>query len=131
MELMIVLPVTSLPRASGNFDFRFLNSSVSKISFNSRVSLFLLGTSIPTALLPGIGASILISVVARASAKLSERLNILLTLTPAARLISYEVIVGPLLTPITFASTPKLFSVSCIILMLSLISLPFVLLLLA
>ena len=42
----------------------------------------------PTALLPGIGASILMSVVARARAKLSDRLNILLTLTPAAKLIS-------------------------------------------
>ena len=79
----------------------------------------------PTALLPGIGASILISVVASARAKLSDRLKILLTLTPAAKLISYEVIVGPLLTPITLASTPKLLSVSWIILILSLISLPF------
>lgn len=40
----------------------------------------------PTALLPGIGASILISVVASASARLSDRLSILLTFTPAARL---------------------------------------------
>ena len=68
----------------------------------------MLGISIPTACLPGIGASILIDSAARLSAISSARLAILLTLTPSAGLSSYLVIAGPTETFSTFADTPKL-----------------------
>ncbi len=54
---------------------------------SSRIQTWLrdrLGTSMPTAALPGMGASMRTPVAARFSAKSSERLVILLTFTPAA-----------------------------------------------
>ena len=73
----------------------------------------LLGTSIPTAALPGIGASILILLAAKFNAISSDKLTILLTLTPVFGVSSYLVTVGPLVIFVTFASTPKLASVFC------------------
>ena len=61
----------------------------------------LLGTSIPTADLPGIGASILMSLAAKLSFISSVSPTILLTLTPGSGKISYLVTVGPILILLT------------------------------
>ena len=55
----------------------------------------LFGISTPTAALPGIGASILTPVDAKLSAISSERVVILLILTPEAGCSSYLVTAGP------------------------------------
>src|SRR6056297_2099338 len=73
--------------------------------------MFLFGTSIPTAALPGIGASILRSDLAKLKAISFERFVILLTLTPGAGCSSYLVILGPLLIWINLQSIPKFLSV--------------------
>ena len=65
----------------------------------------------PTAAFPSIGASILIPLAAKFRARSSAKFDILLTLTPCPGDNSYLVTVGPLLTSITFASTPKLLRV--------------------
>ena len=75
-------PEISLPRANDNFLFELMNSSLSSTSLKNTGLCFPLGTSIPTAALPGIGASILIPEAARPSAISSDKLTILLTLTP-------------------------------------------------
>ena len=63
----------------------------------------MLGTSIPTACFPGIGASILIVSAAKFRAMSSAKFAILLTLTPSAGFNSYLVIAGPTDTFSTFA----------------------------
>ena len=70
-----------------------------------------MGTSIPIAAFPGIGASILILSAAKFNAISSERFAILLTLTPSAGFNSYLVIAGPTEIFSTFADTPKLCNV--------------------
>ena len=102
------LPSIPLPSEKESFDLASINSSDSIISLRDTVSVFLFGTSIPTADLPGIGASILIDLAAKLSAKSSDNLKILLTLTPTLGCNSYLVTVGPLVTLVTLASTPKL-----------------------
>ena len=67
-----------------------------------------MGTSIPTAALPGIGASILIDFAAKFNAISSARLTILLTFTPVLGVSSYLVTVGPFVIFVTLASTLKL-----------------------
>ena len=84
-----------MPTANAIFDFILANASDSSNSLNVTAVLSLLGTSIPTAALPGIGASILISAAARLSFISSARLTILLTLTPCSGWISYLVTDGP------------------------------------
>ena len=69
----------------------------------------------PTADLPGIGASMRMWVAARAMASSLERPSILLTLTPTSGRSSNLVTVGPTLAWITLAMTPKLFKVDSII----------------
>src|SRR5690554_4199465 len=61
---------------------------------------------------PGIGASILTPGLARFRAISSDKLTILLTLTPGAGCNSYLVMAGPLLTWSTLADIPKLIKVS-------------------
>ena len=90
-----------------------MNSSQSIISLSGTISFSLLGTSIPTACLPGIGASILMVSAARFNAISSARFAILLTRTPSAGFNSYLVIAGPTETFSTFADTPKLYKVFC------------------
>ena len=68
--------------ASGVFES--LNSLESIKSLSPTDSFSLFGTSIPTAALPGIGASILISGLASAIERLSERETIFESLTPGA-----------------------------------------------
>ncbi len=91
----------SLPKAKFNFALVFLNSSDSKSSLRLTIVFSLLGTSIPTADFPGIGASILISLAARFSLISSVSPTILLTLTPGSGNISYLVTVGPILILLT------------------------------
>ena len=75
-------PEIDLPIAKGILDLAFWKLDVDIISLNPTISLLLFGTSIPTWLLPGIGAKILIPLVARDKARSSDKFNILLTFTP-------------------------------------------------
>ena len=101
-------PATSFPNAKASLDLCFWNLSVSNISLKCTISFSLFGISIPTACLPGIGASILMLSAAKFNAISSAKFAILLTRTPSAGLISYLVIAGPTDTFSTFAETPKL-----------------------
>ena len=102
----------SLPTPKAMFDLCPVNSSFSISSLSITGEFSLLGTSIPTAGLPGIGASILMSAAARLSLISSDSAVILDTLTPCSGIISYLVTAGPQLTLVTFTFTPKLFKVS-------------------
>ncbi len=105
-------PAISRPRATESLLFEVWKAldctrSLMRTELRER-----LGTSMPTAALPGIGASILTPVAARFRAKSSEREVILLIFTPAAGCISYRVTDGPRQISIIFVLTPKLFKVS-------------------
>ena len=81
-------PAMSRPRATESLlleDWKELDSTSSRMRTVLRV---LLGTSMPTAALPGMGASMRTPVAARFSARSSERFVILLIFTPAAGWIS-------------------------------------------
>ena len=91
----MVFPAISLPAANAIFDEVFLNVSVSISSLKNTLPASLLGTSIPMADLPGIGASILISAAARLNLISSAKDTILLTLTPSSGFNSYLVTDGP------------------------------------
>ena len=72
----------SLPMPTSNL---YLDGNLSsKTSFRVTSEILSLGTSIPTAERPGIGASIRTSFAAKANAMSLWRLTILLTLTPCA-----------------------------------------------
>ena len=98
MSAITGFPPISLPKAIARGDSKFLNSSLSNTSLKPTICPSSLGTSIPIALFPGIGASILILFAAKLSAKSSVKFTILLTLTPGLGCISYLVIVGPTVT---------------------------------
>ena len=104
----ILLPLISLPSPILIFNFEELNSSDCIISLSLIVETTSFGTSIPTRDFPGIGASILIPLVARANAISSERFKILLTLTPLSGSTSYLVTAGPFSTFLIVALTLKL-----------------------
>ncbi len=77
-------PAMSLPSATVSL---LLDETNALLSISSRMRttvFFLLGTSMPTAALPGMGASILMPDVARFIERSSDRLVILLILTPEA-----------------------------------------------
>ena len=76
------LPAISRPTAKEIFDSLSWNSGDSTSSRKETTTFCLLGTSMPTAAFPGIGASIRISAAARFSLISSARLTILLTFTP-------------------------------------------------
>ena len=67
-----------------------------------------MGTSIPIAAFPGIGASILTPVAAKFKAMSSVKFTIRLTFTPGPGWSSYRVNAGPTDTLIIFDSIPKL-----------------------
>ena len=90
-----------------------MNSLDSTSSLKYTLPASLLGTSIPIAALPGIGASILMSAAARLSLISSDKETILLTLTPCSGCNSYLVTVGPQLISVIVTLTPKVSSVSC------------------
>lgn len=104
-------PVISRPKPICNFDPGLLCCFESITSRKETIATSELGTSIPMADFPGIGASILISFAAKASARSSFRLTILLTLTPTSGWTSYFVTAGPRCTWVTLAFTPKLWNV--------------------
>ena len=90
-----VLPAISLPTAKAMLELNSLNSLLSKRSRSATVIFSLFGTSIPMAALPGIGASIRISVAARFNLISSARPTILDTFTPCSGCNSYRVTLGP------------------------------------
>lgn len=116
MSPMTFSPDRVLPRAKVKGLLLLINCGVSMISRRPTISENSLGTSIPTAALPGIGASMRISEVARLRAKSLDRLTNLLTLTPGSSCNSKRVILGPTLTSMILALTPKFFKVSSMIL---------------
>ena len=82
MSVTMGLPVISSPSAKASLEGCLRKASLSSTvrRYTDLVSLF--GTSMPTAALPGIGASIRMPLAARFRAMSSARLTILLTLTP-------------------------------------------------
>jgi len=106
------LPVMSLPTQIVRADLEVLNLEPSSMSLKPTNDLVLFGTSIPTAFLLGIGASMRTLVAAKAMAKSRDRLLIFATLIPGAGRSSYLVTVGPQVMFITLASILKLLSVS-------------------
>ena len=102
----------SLPNAKAKFLLVLVNSLESRTSLKNTGDCFLLGTSIPIAAFPGIGASILTPSAANPKAISSCKFTILDTLTPGLGCNSNLVTEGPLVTCTTLASTPKLERVS-------------------
>ena len=100
------MPAISFPAANEILDWLFLNASFSISSLKYTLPASLLGTSIPIADLPGIGASILMSAAARLASE-----TILLTLTPSSGFNSYLVTAGPQLISVISTLTPKFWSV--------------------
>ena len=105
-------PAISLPAGKASLDLCSLSSLDISNSFRYTVSLLSLGISIPTAALPGIGASIRISAAAILSLISSAKPVILLTFVPISGCNSYLVTEGPLLTLVTSTFTPKLVKTS-------------------
>ena len=109
---IIGAPAISLPMANAIGDLDFWKGSLSIISRNKTVAVFLFGISMPTADLPGMGASICTAFAASASAMLSARLVILFILMPGPGCNSNRVMTGPTDMLTIFVSIPKLASVS-------------------
>src|SRR3989344_3751587 len=115
-------PETSRPKASGKKYFDFLKSSWSNIFLKPIIATFLLGTSMPTRDLPGIGASIRIGYAARARDKSEFNEVMRDNFMPTAGLIVNWVTVGPMDTSPISTSIPKLPKVLLIIDALALMS---------
>ena len=104
------LPIMSLPRATAsNWLLVWLGIS-SNVSLKVTICAASFGISIPTVLLPGIGAWILTSFLARAREISLFIVSILDTLVPDAIESSYWVTVGPIFTSTTFPDIPKSFN---------------------
>src|SRR5699024_6147680 len=101
-SLLILSPIATV-----NFDSAFLNKGSSIIERKLTVVDDWLGTSIPTRLVPGIGASIRISLAASAILISSCKAVILETLTPFSTDNSKRVTLGPSVTFCTSAGTLK------------------------
>ena len=104
------VPATSRPRANVSFDSAAVNSTSSRIRRRATMLKSLFGISIPTALLPGIGASIRSDRAARAIARSSASASIRETRTSTAGWTSYWVTTGPALRVGIWAVIPKLAS---------------------
>ena len=107
----MLFPEMSFPTTNSTIDDASLNSSDSMRSRISTGAGLSFSTSIPTAALPGIGASIRRLLALRLRAMSSESLVMLATLTPVAGWTSYLVTEAPCVTLMTLASTPKSFRV--------------------
>ena len=103
----MLFPEMSLPTTNSMMDEASMNSSLSMRSRISTGAAFSFSTSIPTAALPGIGASIRMLLALMLSAISSESLVMLATFTPVAGWTSYLVSEAPCVTLMTLASTPK------------------------
>ena len=101
-------PAISLPRATTSGPVVRWYSSDASISLIWTSAVFWFGTSIPTADLPGMGASMRTLGAASASAISLVRLLIFWTRTPGAGWTSNRVTTGPCSQRVTLASTPKL-----------------------
>ena len=88
MSPTTALPVMSLPTAKASLLCELRNSDEESISRSVTVSLLMFGTSMPTAALPGIGASIRTPCAARLRQMSSSSPFIFETLTPAPGCIS-------------------------------------------
>ena len=97
-------PATSRPRAKVSCDPDAGKSTSSRIRRSATMLNSLFGISMPTALLPGIGASMRMLRAARAIARSSDRPSIRLTLMCGAGWTSYWVTTGPALRPTIRAS---------------------------
>ena len=84
MSPTTAFPAMSRPTANASLLLELRKLSLSRISRSETVSLWLLGTSMPMAGLPGIGASIRTPCAASERAMSSARPVIFETLTPAA-----------------------------------------------
>ena len=103
----IGLPPMSLPNARVKADDESWNTRAFNTSLSRTISRSSFGISIPTTDLPGITSTTRTLRTARERARSFARLEILLTLTPGAGLISNRVITGPGLTSTTSTETPK------------------------
>ncbi len=112
ISVIMILPPISFPTANVTGDFDLVNSSLSSSSLKPTEPGSGFGTSMPTADLPGIGASILMLCAARLNLRSSARFVILLTLTPCSGNNSYLVTVGPHVTAPICTFTLKLLRVS-------------------
>ena len=110
----IALPATSRPSANVSVEPEPRKSTSSRIRRSATTLNSLFGTSMPTALLPGIGASIRMLRAARAMDRSSDSASIRLTLMCGAGWTSYCVTTGPALRPTIRASMSKLLSFSMI-----------------
>ena len=88
-------PLISLPTANAMLEGNFWKLSDSSRSRKNTGWLSLFGTSMPTAGLPGIGASIRISAAAKFSLISSAKFVIFDTFTPCSGCNSYRVTDGP------------------------------------
>ena len=100
-------PWTSFPRPTNNDLVTSRAAFEDSTSPSITKSLTLFGTSTPMADLPGIGAMIRTSGVARAYAMSSPRESTRFTFVPASTSTSYIVTVGPRWAATTLAATPK------------------------
>ncbi len=109
---MIGWPSRLRPSAIGSVARDRSHSAVSSSSRNVTTLAVGLGTSTPTAALPGIGATIRIDGARMASARSSANAAIRPTFTPGAGATSYCVTTGPVVRPAIDPSTRKVWSVS-------------------
>ena len=100
-------PATSRPRANVSFEPDAVKSTSSRIRRSATMLKSLFGISMPTALLPGIGASMRSERAARAIARSSASASMRLTLMSAAGWTSYWVTTGPALRPVIWAGMLK------------------------
>ena len=107
-------PATSRPSANVSRDPDAGKSTSSRIRRRATTLNSRLGISIPTAALPGIGASIRMLRAASAIERSSESASIRLSLMCGAGWTSYWVTTGPALRPMIRASMSKLASFSMI-----------------
>ena len=103
----LATPATSRPSANVSFDSEAVNSTSSSTRRSGTALKSLLGTSMPTALLPAMGASIRREWAARAIARSSDSASIRLSLMSGAGLTSYWVTTGPALRPTIRAGIPN------------------------
>ena len=100
----------SFPKAAAttlNLWFSLCLFKSSNVSLKVTIWLFSFGISIPIVLLPGIGACILTSLLARASEISLFKPSILDTLVPCCNCNSYWTTEGPILTSTTLPIIPK------------------------
>ena len=106
-SLMYARPEMSLPIAKGIEDLLEANSFDFISSDRNTIARFLLGSSIPTTDLPGMGAMMRTLTADMARARSSDRFAILFIFTPGAGSNSKSVTTGPGCISRIFPLTPK------------------------